>query len=169
MGTGCTGIIAPQVNTAAMATEVVAAALYPPRGRRGVGPVRAQGYGTGTATELASANDQTLVVVQAEHVDAVENIDAIVRVEGVSAVFIGPYDLSASLGRPGELTHPEVEAAMTTIRTACSAAGMPVGIFAGSTERARAVAEGTTLLACGTDLQWATGAIRAMVSSLNLE
>jgi 2-keto-3-deoxy-L-rhamnonate aldolase RhmA len=169
LGTGCSGVIIPKVNAAAEARDLVEAAKYPPVGTRGVGPMRAQGYGNGTAADLAAANANVLVVVQAEHIDAVHAIDEIVAVDGVSAVFIGPYDLSASMGLPGEFTHPDVVAAIARIRDACTAVGMPVGIFAGNLDRAREVSEGTTLLAVGTDLSWLTGAVRAMAAALRPE
>jgi len=105
---GADGIIAPQVNSADEACHVVACCKYPPRGIRGVGLARAQGYGRNFAEYMDSANDRIAVIIQAEHIDAVNNIDDIVKVDGIDAVFIGPYDLSASMGRMGEVDHPEV-------------------------------------------------------------
>jgi len=111
---GADGIIAPQVNSADEACHVVACCKYPPRGIRGVGLARAQGYGRNFAEYMDSANDRIAVIIQAEHIDAVNNIDDIVKVDGIDAVFIGPYDLSASMGRMGEVDHPEVVEAIAS-------------------------------------------------------
>ena len=105
---GAAGIIAPLVNSAEQAVQVVRHAKYAPLGTRGVGVGRAHGYGFAFQEYVSSANDETVVVVQAEHIDAVNNMEAIVQVPGVDAVLVGPYDLSASLGRLGEVTHPDV-------------------------------------------------------------
>ena len=102
---GAAGIIAPMVNSADKAQEVVRHAKYAPLGTRGVGIGRASGYGMNLKGYVDRANEQTTVVVQAEHIEAVENIEAIVQVEGVDAVLIGPYDLSSSLGIPGNFKH----------------------------------------------------------------
>ena len=131
---GADGIIAPQVNSADEARHVVACCKYPPRGIRGVGLARAQGYGRDFAEYMESANDRIAVVIQAEHVDAVENIDEIVEVEGIDSVFIGPYDLSASMGRMGEVDHPDVVAAIEKVGDACKGKGIALGYFGTTAE-----------------------------------
>ena len=131
---GADGIIAPQVNSADEARHVVACCKYPPRGIRGVGLARAQGYGRDFAEYMESANDRIAVVIQAEHVDAVENIDEIVEVEGIDSVFIGPYDLSASMGRMGEVDHPDVVAAIEKVGDACRRKGIALGYFGTTAE-----------------------------------
>ena len=103
---GAHGIIVPQVNTAEQAANVVRWARYAPEGARGVGLARAHGYGLKFREYLSAANREIAVIVQAEHARAVENIDAIVRVPGVDAVLLGPYDLSASLGKMGADRRP---------------------------------------------------------------
>lgn len=126
---GADGIIVPQVNTAAQARSVVSFARYAPCGIRGVGLARAHGYGRDFQDYVENANDRVSVVVQAEHIDAARNIRQIVAVEGVDAVLIGPYDLSASLGKTGQLDDPSVKDAIAVISDACSEAGKPLGIF----------------------------------------
>jgi 2-dehydro-3-deoxyglucarate aldolase len=126
---GAAGIIAPQVNSAAQAEQVVSWAKYSPAGTRGVGVGRAHGYGLRLGEYLATANDLTVVIVQAEHRDAVANIEAIVRVAGIDAVLVGPYDLSASLGRMGQVDHPDVVAAIDHVTVVCRQVGVPLGIF----------------------------------------
>ena len=114
---------------------------------------------------IAGDNDATLVVAQVEHIDAVPNIDEIVGVPGVSAVFIGPFDLSASFGKPGEIDAPEVRKAMSVFASACAARSLPCGLFLGGGEAARrAFDEGYSLVCAATDtllLGEAAGRLRA--------
>jgi 2-dehydro-3-deoxyglucarate aldolase len=149
---GAAGIIAPQVNSAAQAEQVVRLAKYAPQGTRGVGVGRAHGYGLHLADYLATANQRLTVVVQAEHIDAVTQIEAIVGVTGVDAVLVGPYDLSASLGRPGEVDHPDVVAAIDRVTTVCLQAGMRLGFFGVSAAAVKPyMARGYTLIVAGLD------------------
>jgi 2-keto-3-deoxy-L-rhamnonate aldolase RhmA len=149
---GAEGIIVPQIGTVVEAEQAVRFAHYPPRGCRGLGTARANRYGLGVADYLAEVSSRTIVVVQAESVDAVRNIEAIARVPGLDAVFVGPYDLSASLGHPGEVDHPEVRSAIATVADACRVAGIRTGIFAMTPEGLRPhLALGFTLLAAGVD------------------
>ena len=149
---GADGIIVPQVNTAEQARNIVAFARYAPQGVRGVGLARAQGYGQQFQDYLAHANDRVSVVVQAEHVEAARNIHQIVAVEGVDAVLVGPYDLSASLGKTGQLDDPAVQEAISVITDACTAAGMPLGIFGLDAEAVAPYRHaGYTLLVAGVD------------------
>jgi 2-keto-3-deoxy-L-rhamnonate aldolase RhmA len=131
---GADGIIVPQVNSVEGARLAVACCKYPPDGIRGVGLARAQGYGRSFADYMETANRSTAVIVQAEHIDAVNNIDEIVQVEGIDAVFIGPYDLSASMGRTGEVDHPEVVAAIERVGQACRQREIALGYFGTSAE-----------------------------------
>lgn len=164
---GAAGVIVPQVNSADQAREVVRFAKYSPQGARGVGVGRAHGYGLRLAEYLAGANEQTAVIVQAEHIDAVAQIEAIVRVAGVDAVLIGPYDLSASLGRMGELGHPEVLAAIDRVTSACQAANMPMGIFGVSAAAVRPyAARGYTLLVAGIDTLLLGQAAQALLGNM---
>jgi 2-keto-3-deoxy-L-rhamnonate aldolase RhmA len=149
---GAAGIIAPQVNTAEQAAGVVRFARYSPRGRRGVGLARAHGYGFRFEDYVSSANDEVAVVVQAEHIEAVENIDAIVKVEGVDAVLLGPYDLSASLGKMGRIDDAAVVEAVDHVIQTCIDAGMPLGYFGVSAEAVRPFMQrGCTLIVAGVD------------------
>lgn len=167
LDSGAAGVVVPMVNTAAQAEAVVAACKYPPRGRRGAGIVRAQGYGHGFADYVRRANEATAVIVQCEHIRAVEHIDRIVAVEGVDAVFVGPYDLSGSMGRLGEVEHLDVLAAIEGVRLACEAAGKPLGIYTGSLDSARRfLGQGYTLLAVGADTLMLGSAARQLVAAL---
>lgn len=149
---GAAGVIVPQVNTAAQAERIVSRCRYPPSGTRGVGIARAQGYGADFADYMQRANEDTCVVIQAEHIEALANIDAIAKVDGVDAVFIGPYDLSASMGRPGAIDEPAVQAAIDKIIDTCKAAGRVLGTLGMSAEVARReLQRGCTLMALGCD------------------
>jgi len=149
---GAAGIIVPQVETAAAAEAAVRLSRYAPDGERGMGLARAHRYGFGFKDYLARANDEIVVVVQAEHVRAVENIDRIAAVAGLDAVFLGPYDLSASLGRPGDIGHPDVLTAIDHVTAACRAAGVPLGCFGMDAEAvAPFVDRGYTLVCAGVD------------------
>lgn len=116
---GARGVVAPLVRTADEAELLVQATKYPPMGLRGVGFCRANEYGLRLADECERANDEILVVVQIEHIEAVENIDAILSVEGIDAAFIGPYDLSASMGITGQFEHSAYLTARDRILDAC--------------------------------------------------
>jgi len=151
---GADGIIAPQVNSADEACHVVACCKYPPRGIRGVGLARAQGYGRNFAEYMDSANDRIAVIIQAEHIDAVNNIDDIVKVDGIDAVFIGPYDLSASMGRMGEVDHPEVVEAIE-------------GYFGTTAESVEAyIDKGYNLICAGVDAAFVTQGAEQVLEKL---
>lgn len=149
---GCDGIIVPLVNSAEDAARAVRGARYPPEGIRGVGIGRAHRYGLGFDDYVQRANRELAVIVQAEHIQAVRHIDEIVRVPGVDAVFIGPYDLSGSLKVPGQVGDPEVQQAIERVRKVCQEAGMPLGVFGASADAVRPfIAQGYTLIAVGMD------------------
>jgi 2-dehydro-3-deoxyglucarate aldolase len=149
---GAAGVIVPQVHTAGQAERVVHLCKYPPQGSRGVGVARAQGYGGRLTEYLVTANEQVAVVVQAESAEAVRNIRSIARVPGIDAVLIGPYDLSSSLGKVGQLTDPEVTGAMTAVTKACLDAGVRLGIFGANAAAVRPfIEQGFTLIAMGID------------------
>jgi 2-dehydro-3-deoxyglucarate aldolase len=164
---GAHGIIVPQVNTAEQAASVVRWARYAPEGARGVGLARAHGYGVNFREYLSSANRDIAVIVQAEHVRAVENIEAIVRVPGVDAVLLGPYDLSASLGKMGEIDDALVVAAIGRVTDVCRAAGMPLGYFGVTAAAVQPyVARGYTLIVAGVDTLYLASGAKALLEEL---
>jgi 2-keto-3-deoxy-L-rhamnonate aldolase RhmA len=115
MDGGARGVIVPMVNSAQEAKQVVDAVKYPPFGRRGVGLARAQGYGTTFAKYRDWQEEGSIVIVQVEHILAVENLEAILSVQGVDGFIVGPYDLSASLGTPGDFSNPRMTQALGKI------------------------------------------------------
>lgn len=128
MDAGAAGVMVPMVKTAADAEAAVQAVYYPPRGRRGVGLARAQGYGARFQQYRHWLENNAIIVAMIEHIDAVNAIDAILSVPGIDAYIIGPYDLSGSMGRPGELDYPDVESAIEKVREAGRRLGKPGGI-----------------------------------------
>jgi 2-keto-3-deoxy-L-rhamnonate aldolase RhmA len=164
---GAHGIIVPQVNTREQAERVVRFARYAPEGARGVGLARAHGYGARFREYLRDANDQIAVIVQAEHATAVDNIEDIVSVPGVDAVLVGPYDLSASLGKMGQIDAPAVVAAIRRVTDVCRAAGMPLGIFGVTAAAVQPyVAQGYTLLVAGVDTLYLDQGAKALLTDL---
>ena len=115
LDSGVRGIIAPMVNTAAEAKRIVDAAYYPPRGQRGVGLSRAQGYGLDFEQYRTGAAEDIVIFAQIEHIDAVGNLEAILAVDGIDGFFVGPYDLSGSVGHPGDFEHPMVKSALEEV------------------------------------------------------
>lgn len=128
MDAGATGIMVPMIKSAADAKDAVSSMYYPPRGQRGVGLARAQGYGHSFQAYRQWLENNAVVIVMIEHIDAVKAIDDILAVPGVDGYIIGPYDLSGSMGRPGDLNHPDVQAAITQIMQAGHRAQKPGGI-----------------------------------------
>jgi 2-dehydro-3-deoxyglucarate aldolase len=123
---GAAGVVIPMITSAAQLAPLVSGCHWPPKGTRGVGFCRANGFGA-RFEEYREEAQSALVIAQIEHVDAIAQLDAILAVDGLDAVIIGPYDLSASLGHTGELSHPEVVATIDAIHAACRRAAKPVG------------------------------------------
>jgi 2-dehydro-3-deoxyglucarate aldolase len=125
---GAMGVIAPLINSGAGARELVRSVKYPPAGDRGVGYGRSHGYGFAFDEYMAGANEKTFVCVQIEHILAVEAIDEILSTEGIDAAFIGPYDLTASMGITAQFEHPDYIEARKKILQACNHHGVRPGV-----------------------------------------
>ena len=126
---GVQSFLVPMIDSAAQAADVVSAVKYPPQGWRGLGTSMARAARwNATPGYLNHANDEICVIVQAETTTALENLEEIANVEGVDGVFIGPSDLSASMGHAGNVSHPDVIEAVSngirTIRSASKYAGL---------------------------------------------
>ena len=152
LDSGADGIIAPMVNTASQAETIVASCKYPPMGRRGLASTRAHGYGASFQEYLHRANEDITVIIQAEHVEAVKNIESITSVPGVDCVLVGPYDLSGSMGLLGQVKHPEIQGAILHVLSVCQEKHIPLGIFSPDPALlAEYHRQGFTLLALGQD------------------
>ena len=152
---GAMGVIAPLVNTKEEAERLVWSAKYPPLGERGVGYGRSHGYGFAFDEYMQTANEDTFVCVQIEHIRAVENIDDIFSVKGIDAAFIGPYDLTASMGITAQFGHPDYEKAVQTILNKCREYGLMAGIHVvqpDPDEVKRRIDEGFTMIAYSLDI-----------------
>lgn len=128
MDAGAHGIIVPMVNTAKEASDAIAACHYPPLGTRGVGLSRAQNYGNGFKEYYKWQKTEPLIVIQIEDIRAVPNLEDIFNVKGVDAYMIGPYDLSCSMGIPGEFDNPEFKKVLNRIKKTAKKVGLPAGI-----------------------------------------
>ncbi len=127
---GAYGVQVPQISTAREARSVVRAARFYPSGERGVCRfVRAAAYSSMKGEDYFNGANQALVILQLEGRKAIDNLDEILAVEGIDLVFIGPYDLSQSLGFPGQVEHPEVLKEMRYISDRARARGVITGTF----------------------------------------
>jgi 4-hydroxy-2-oxoheptanedioate aldolase len=163
---GADGVLVPRVDSAAVAKAVVAAARFAPGGERGAHPwVRASGYGT-RPDWFAVANQETTVMVMVEGRAGIDAISEILSVPGLDAIFLGPVDLSHSLGVPGQIDHPQVREALEAVAAKAAAQGMATAVFAPDAERTRAWWPlGVRLVACGVDTQLIHSAFAAVVTA----
>jgi len=137
LDTGAYGVLVPYVNTQAEAEAAVSACKYPPQGIRGVaGSPRAAGYGQNIMNYLKYANEQIFIMTAVETPEAVANLDAILSVDGLDAIFIGPMDLSTSLGYFGNPSAPQVQTVIAEIEKKVLASGKALATIAGSWQQA---------------------------------
>ena len=170
---GAWGIVVPMVNSRAEAEAAVAAATYPLRGNRSVGGgLHALGFETDSATYYSRADDEILVVIQAEHIQAVEQADDILSVPGIDAVFIGPNDLSASMGIPPamESDDPRVVEAIDHVRKTAQKHNVAPGIHVGSAAAAnQRLEEGFRFIALASELRLMQAAAQSELAALKWE
>ncbi|MDR1621620.1 MAG: 4-hydroxy-2-oxovalerate aldolase [Synergistaceae bacterium] len=164
---GVSGVLAPQVNDTATARSFIDATLYPPLGCRGFAPTRAAGYGSAPILDyIAEANSDLLRMVQCETEQAVGDVDEIASIPGIDLIFVGPYDLSLSLGIPGDLFHPKMVEAVDKILAVCKKSGKIAGIFVSSPEEMKKrLAQGFTFFAYSMDTLIFSAATRAIVDT----
>ena len=142
LDTGVMGVLVPYVNTREEAEAAVAACKYPPQGVRGVaGSPRAAGYTGNTMPYLSSANNETIVMIAVETLEAVENLDEILEVDGLDGIFIGPVDLASSMGYLGDPGQEEVQEAIRLIEDKVFASEKFLGTLAATWEKANACFE----------------------------
>jgi 2-dehydro-3-deoxyglucarate aldolase len=134
----------------------VAAVRYPPVGKRGVGLARAQGYGSSFETYKSWQESEAAVVVQVEHIEAVNNLEEILTTDGVDAYIVGPYDLSGSMGIPGEFEDSKFVEAMNRIRAIAEQLKVPGGVHLiepNPAELLRLVEQGNEFIAYSLDIR----------------
>ena len=164
---GAGAVMIPQIDTAEQARTAVAAAKFSPIGNRGTCRfVRSAGFGAIPGKDYFAKAQDTVVIVQAEGRKALENLDEILDVPGIDVVFVGPYDLSSSLGHVGEIDHPEVIEAIKEIIAKAAAKGVKVGCFADTAEGGKKWRDlGVKFIGYGCDFDIFTRAAAADVAS----
>ena len=166
---GADGIVFPMVNTPELAREVVAACKYPPVGDRGFGPFRAMRYGSIDAQEyITERSKKVWVMPQIEHIEAVKNLDAILKVPGIDLLVVGPCDLSGSLGVLGQTNHPKVKEVMDEIAGKAKAAGVPFGVSLIYNEEAVTdwIRRGVSVIFCDNEGSYLVNGCRKTLGSL---
>lgn len=160
---GASGLMIPRVETRAQVEAVVRAMKYPPEGRRGVALGIAHDDYTGgdVQAKLRQANDETLVIVQVETVPAIDNLEEMLAVPGVDVAWVGHFDLTASMGIPGQFDHPRFLAAMERVVEVSARHGVAAGIMQPDVAGARRwMARGFRAIAYSGDLWLLQGALR---------
>lgn len=150
---GAEGLLIPVVEDAGTLAEFISHCLYPPQGRRGLGLVRANQWGK--TFEDYSKNFKPLIMPMIETIKGVEAAGDIAALPGVDGLFLGPYDLSADLGGPGDFAAPDFVKSVAAVKDACIGNGKAAGIHQVEPERARLeerIEQGFRFLAFGTDL-----------------
>lgn len=166
---GASGLIVPSVNCRETAEKAVQIAHYPPRGRRGASLCRATDYGRNFDAYYSSHNEKVSVVVMLEHVDAVDRVDDILSIPDITATFIGPYDLSASMGLPGQLDHPDVVAAQKVFLDASVRHGVLPGIHVVPDDPflvTEAINQGYRFIALSLDQEFIKSGVRRMLNGI---
>jgi len=150
---GASGVVVPYVTSADQARKAVAAMRYPPKGIRGVASLnRACDFGAQFSQYFASANDNLLTVVQVETEATLDAVEGIAAIEGVDVLFVGPMDLSVSMGIPVQYDHARFRDALAKVAGACRSAGKAAGILLGRPEQIRdTLAAGFTFVGLGSD------------------
>lgn len=152
---GAAGILVPLVSTEAQARDAVSYAKYPPAGVRGAAAAAGSRYGGELASYLRSANAETLVGVQIETKAALDNLEAIAAVDGVDVLFVGPQDLTLSLGLLDDRANPKVRDAMRSVVEACERHGKVPGTLVINAEEKRAALDlGFRFVSLGADVRF---------------
>ena len=161
---GVAGVVVPWVNTRAEAEQAARAMRFPPEGVRGVARLnRATGFGEQFDAYFASANENLLTVVQIETAEAVRNAPEIAAVPGVDVLFVGPLDLSVSLGAPNQTEHPQFREALDRVLGACRAQGKAAGIMVPREDMMEQLVEqGFTFLVAGSDGGFVAAGLRRL-------
>jgi 2-keto-3-deoxy-L-rhamnonate aldolase RhmA len=169
LDSGAMGIMVPMVESAEQARTIVAAAKYPPEGRRGAAfGIAHDDYTGGDIVEkVRTANREGLILAQIETVAGLANADAIAATPGIDVLWIGQFDLSLSMGLPGQFTHPEIIAAMDRVIAACQMHGKVAGIMAPDLATGRdLMKQGFRMLSYSGDLWVYQNALRSALADL---
>lgn len=161
---GAQSLVIPMVDNAAQAERIVRAALYPPQGTRGVGSALARASNfSGIPDYLTTANAQICLILQVESMAGLAALDDIAAVEGVDGIFIGPADLAADMGFPGNPKAPEVHSAIMDALRRIRAKGLTAGVLATDPEFITDCKEaGANFVGVGIDVTLFAGAMRKL-------
>lgn len=166
---GAHGVMIPQVNTADKARAVVSAAYYSPTGNRGVAMTRSSDYGCGLPMReiFNKANERNMVLVQCENIVALKELDEICTVPGVDVVFVGPYDLSSSMGQLGKVDYDSIRETVDLVLEKTRKYGKAAGIFSKNAAEAKKYAEmGFRLVIVSTDINCLISGMCGIVNTL---
>jgi 4-hydroxy-2-oxoheptanedioate aldolase len=165
---GALGVMIPGVNSVEEARAAVRAVRYPPAGSRGFGPTFAGlRWGLAGPDYARRANDTVMAILQIEHIDAVTRIDEILQGPGIDLALIGPYDLSGSMGRLGQVSDPDVQAAVDRVLNAAKKAHVPAGIFGVAADEINCyIARGFQAVLAGVDVAFLAAGARDMLSQI---
>lgn len=169
MDAGADGVLVPMINSKEDAELAVSHVKYPPQGKRGVGLARAQEYGIGFEKYKEWLNKGSVVIAQIEHIQAVNNIEEIISVNGIDGIIIGPYDLSGSMGFPGEYERTEVKNALKKVEDACKKKNKPMGFHVIQPDHAKAkekIASGYTFIGFSLDFFFLGNKVREEIQKL---
>lgn len=169
MDAGAHGVIVPMVNSKEEAQAAVASVKYPPSGNRGVGLARAQGYGFSFDKYKKWVEEESVVIVQIEHVKAIDNLEEILSTPGVDGSIIGPYDLSGSIGYPGDFNNPLVLEAIKSYESVCKKMKKPMGFHVVQPDAAQFKYykdKGYTFIAVGLDTLFLGNKIKEVFGSI---
>jgi 2-keto-3-deoxy-L-rhamnonate aldolase RhmA len=169
LDSGSRDIVVPMVTTREEAEQAVAAAKYPPQGTRGWGPFRAPYHWRTSMYDYSRrANDETRLHVLIEHPRALQNLDAILAVEGLGGAIAAPFDLAVNMGHLDGPNHPDVQEAMATASRKIAARGFPLMALAVTPEQGRQALEaGATFLFLGFDVMFVPAAVRLYLEQLD--
>lgn len=168
---GAMGVINPRTESVEEVRKIVSCMKFPPKGRRGYGlrSIVTDLDFKGAAAEMQSADEESMVVIQMETQPCVDAIYEMVAVEGVDATMVGPFDLSVSLGIPGDFENPIFWRAFDRMVDACNKVGVAPGVHFGNTRMLqRAREHGARFLVCGTDMSVLLNGFKAMVAQMNV-
>lgn len=166
---GASAIHVPQVNSVELAESVARAARYYPRGTRGMAMPRSARYGAMPLEEYREkANEDVMVIPHCENARGLEVLEGIAAVDGIDMIFLGPFDMSQSLGIPGQIDHPRMDEVRRRVLSVTAAAGKPAGTFVTSVEEAkRRRDEGFRYIAYDVDARIFGKACRSIVADLS--
>ncbi len=169
---GADGIIVPMIKSKLDALQAIEYAKYPPIGKRGVGLFRAQKYGMGFNEYKKWVDEELIIIAQIEHYEAVQNIEEIITTDGIDGVIIGPYDLSGSMGYPGEYDRDDVKKAIAKVLKICKEKNVPSGFHVIETNPEKLqekIDEGCTFLAYSVDFFFLGNSARYGMNKINTE